>query len=140
MKYDISQPVLDREGNPLWRSIPKRDNSGKPIIVTLPSGEEIPKTEQVRDTYLSFISRVLDLNDPKGEDTGEVKSKINQIQDKLWASGGIVDLTVDQVSLINERAGRYGSIFAQGRLEQFLGNPLPKDKSKPAKSTEPTEE
>lgn len=93
MKVNVQQPVQDFEGKEI------KDDKEQPI------------------TYRQIIGGLLQQFEPT--DTGEVKSKIFEINTKLYATNE-PDFTAEQITLINDRAGKYGSPLAVGRIKEFL--------------------
>lgn len=113
MLYNVHETALARDGTPLVRSKVRVDEVGKPLF----QGGS-PITEYVPYTYQYIISELLDVSDPI--DTGEIKAKINEIQDVLWAATDKVELTVLQQALILERAGKYATVQSYGLISKFI--------------------
>lgn len=114
MKIKVDEVVLDREGIPCIKAtVKKNPKTGMPILKE--DGE--PQKDYVQVTIRTMISEIVDIDEPS--DTGEVRSKLAQIQNKLWDSNE-PDFTVEQLSLIKERAGKFANVFTYGKIEELV--------------------
>lgn len=92
MKYSVEKAVTDYEGKPL-------------------------KDGDREITYRQLIGSLLQ-NVEQG-DTGEVKGKLFDISTKLYGQKE-PEFTAEQIVLINERVGKFGTPLAIGRVKEFL--------------------
>lgn len=78
-------------------------------------------------TYRTAIGSLL--QNVTQEDTADLKAKLFQISTKLWASKE-PDFTAEQITLINDRVGKFGTPLIIGRVAEFL-EPKKKTEEKP---------
>lgn len=110
---NLDQQVTTREGKLAVRAIPKTNDNGTPVLDE--RGNNIIEYQPL--TLKLMLSDLLDQSEQG--DTGEIKSKITQIQNKLWSEKE-PDFTIEQLNLIKERAGKFASIFAYGKIEELI--------------------
>lgn len=70
-------------------------------------------------TYLDVLGQIL-INS-KQEDTAEIKSKLFQVCTKMYAGKAKeIDFTAEQIALIIERVGHFGTPLVVGRVKELL--------------------
>jgi ABC-type antimicrobial peptide transport system ATPase subunit len=110
MRFSLSERVLD----------------AKSIDILRMSGSRITPEDETA-TFLKVISSLLVIDQPADRTEPAKKAQRYDLAVRLHAArhrGDTVDLTSDDVALINSLADRCPPLVF-GRLKEFLSNPLP---------------
>ncbi|MDA3900076.1 MAG: hypothetical protein PF637_06105 [Spirochaetes bacterium] len=96
MKANFNTVILDLDGTPI-------KEGGKPVILK------------------SAVVNILMLTDPKAEETGEQKLKLFNLANKVMQSDAEEDYSAEDLALIKERVGKYGTSLVVGRVYAAIG-------------------
>ncbi|MBN2435569.1 MAG: hypothetical protein JXK07_09930 [Spirochaetes bacterium] len=69
----------------------------------------------------SAVVNILMLTDPKAEETGEQKLKLFNLANKVMQCDAQTDYSAEELALIKERVGKYGTSLVVGRVFAAIG-------------------
>ena len=113
MKYDLSQGLMNYNSQPFTRPVLV---DGKPVMI---DGKAQQEPLSLKDVLESACLNA----DPNQYNTGQQKMIVFNLLMKVHQANPIVDLTVEEITLLKELVGRQMTVAAVGVIYGALENP-----------------
>lgn len=123
-KRNFDEPLRTIQGAVTYKKDEATDENGKPIFVNKVDGKGDSIPVRLKDAIVTILTGVYD-NDNA---SGEVKFQRHRIAEKVWNDNklGDVDFTIDELKILKDTVGKFGSSAVVRPIFLALENDLEK--------------